>query len=320
MLDVSAAAKSTLENSDGDKRSSVAQIDVTWLESEPEICQTNLSFDIQRPGRNTQDPPRGGHGHSRGAPLHLNNQGYHTFIPTGPNSIQSSTGWGGHDTSTAKTIAPPTGPSTPMPTSPASTDASVPSSNLSTPSSPSTPWIPTPSNVWTAARTNDLTTSMAAKPQQLTYCPTLLTKWPNCLWMGHHSTPGASHQFYEKYYLLPLLSYHSPVHSPLIPRVQITSSNASVQVPWHWLMATDTFPLTWHCHYPTPRHLQSLHNIQYIQWLCSHEDSGHVISFLVREAAHLRPMADDHMIWLGNFNRHHPLWDEDHNTHLFTNH
>lgn len=24
------------------------------------------------------------------------------------------------------------------------------------------------------------------------------------------------------------------------------------------------------------------------------------------------------MIWLGDFNRHHPLWDEDRNTHLFT--
>ncbi|KAJ8589707.1 hypothetical protein M405DRAFT_700139, partial [Rhizopogon salebrosus TDB-379] len=25
------------------------------------------------------------------------------------------------------------------------------------------------------------------------------------------------------------------------------------------------------------------------------------------------------MIWLGDFNRHHPLWDEDRNTQLFTN-
>ena len=24
------------------------------------------------------------------------------------------------------------------------------------------------------------------------------------------------------------------------------------------------------------------------------------------------------MLWLGDFNRHHPLWDEDHNNHLFT--
>ena len=25
-----------------------------------------------------------------------------------------------------------------------------------------------------------------------------------------------------------------------------------------------------------------------------------------------------HMIWAGNFNRHHPLWDKDEDTHLFT--
>jgi len=25
----------------------------------------------------------------------------------------------------------------------------------------------------------------------------------------------------------------------------------------------------------------------------------------------------EHIIWLGDFNRHHPMWDEDHNAHLF---
>ena len=25
-----------------------------------------------------------------------------------------------------------------------------------------------------------------------------------------------------------------------------------------------------------------------------------------------------HMIWAGDFNRHHPLWDKDEDTHLFT--
>jgi len=34
----------------------------------------------------------------------------------------------------------------------------------------------------------------------------------------------------------------------------------------------------------------------------------------------IRPLADNHMIWLGDFNRHHPLWDEDRNTQLFTSH
>ena len=38
-------------------------------------------------------------------------------------------------------------------------------------------------------------------------------------------------------------------------------------------------------------------------------------------AAHRDDLTDgnnSHMIWAGNFNRHHPLWDDDQNTHLFT--
>ena len=27
---------------------------------------------------------------------------------------------------------------------------------------------------------------------------------------------------------------------------------------------------------------------------------------------------NDHMIWAGDFNRHHPLWDKNEDTHLFT--
>ncbi|KAF8952061.1 hypothetical protein BDZ97DRAFT_1612106, partial [Flammula alnicola] len=27
---------------------------------------------------------------------------------------------------------------------------------------------------------------------------------------------------------------------------------------------------------------------------------------------------DSHMLWCGDFNRHHPLWDRDEDTHLFT--
>ena len=42
-------------------------------------------------------------------------------------------------------------------------------------------------------------------------------------------------------------------------------------------------------------------------------------SFLETKIARIRPSADDHMLWLGDFNRHHPLWDEDRNTQLFTN-
>ena len=38
--------------------------------------------------------------------------------------------------------------------------------------------------------------------------------------------------------------------------------------------------------------------------------------------AHINDLSgseDSHMIWAGDFNRHHPLWDDDKDTHLFTN-
>jgi len=39
--------------------------------------------------------------------------------------------------------------------------------------------------------------------------------------------------------------------------------------------------------------------------------------FLNDNIQELQPAEGDHMLWLGDFNRHHPLWDEDHNSHLF---
>ena len=41
--------------------------------------------------------------------------------------------------------------------------------------------------------------------------------------------------------------------------------------------------------------------------------------FLAANIREVRPTENDHMIWLGDFNRHHPLWDEERNHHLFTN-
>ncbi|KAH7918956.1 hypothetical protein BV22DRAFT_1134211 [Leucogyrophana mollusca] len=41
--------------------------------------------------------------------------------------------------------------------------------------------------------------------------------------------------------------------------------------------------------------------------------------FLLTHIQTIRPSADDYMIWLGDFSRHHPLWDEERNGHLFTN-
>ncbi|KAJ3980695.1 hypothetical protein F5890DRAFT_1419104, partial [Lentinula detonsa] len=35
-------------------------------------------------------------------------------------------------------------------------------------------------------------------------------------------------------------------------------------------------------------------------------------------AARQRPRGPVHYIWVGDFNRHHPIWDEPRNHHLFT--
>ena len=42
-------------------------------------------------------------------------------------------------------------------------------------------------------------------------------------------------------------------------------------------------------------------------------------NFLSAHIMKVRPSHADHMFWLGDFNRHHPMWDEERNSHLFTN-
>ena len=44
-----------------------------------------------------------------------------------------------------------------------------------------------------------------------------------------------------------------------------------------------------------------------------------ISTFLKNEIRQVRPNEDDHMIWLGDFNRHHPLWEDKTNGHLMTN-
>jgi endonuclease/exonuclease/phosphatase family metal-dependent hydrolase len=42
-----------------------------------------------------------------------------------------------------------------------------------------------------------------------------------------------------------------------------------------------------------------------------------LVEYLDQHIITLRPTADDHMLWMGDFNRHHPLWEEICNRHLF---
>jgi len=40
--------------------------------------------------------------------------------------------------------------------------------------------------------------------------------------------------------------------------------------------------------------------------------------YIQANSPNINASASDHMIWAGDFNRHHPLWDRDEDTHLFT--
>ena len=52
---------------------------------------------------------------------------------------------------------------------------------------------------------------------------------------------------------------------------------------------------------------------------CKHDNTISAIEqFMLEHVASVRPNPQDHMVWLGDFNRHHPLWDESSNSHLFT--
>ena len=52
---------------------------------------------------------------------------------------------------------------------------------------------------------------------------------------------------------------------------------------------------------------------------CTHDHTLDELGcFMVAQLARIRPTEDDHMLWLGDFNRHHPLWDKEWNNHLFT--
>jgi hypothetical protein len=53
---------------------------------------------------------------------------------------------------------------------------------------------------------------------------------------------------------------------------------------------------------------------------CKHNNSLKVVKKHMREQARTlqNPTAPQHFVWLGDFNRHSPLWDEPRNEHLFT--
>lgn len=53
---------------------------------------------------------------------------------------------------------------------------------------------------------------------------------------------------------------------------------------------------------------------------CTNNDTLTTLDSFLTTSAHVaRPTLNDHMLWLGDFNRHHPLWEENSNRHLFNN-
>jgi endonuclease/exonuclease/phosphatase family metal-dependent hydrolase len=52
---------------------------------------------------------------------------------------------------------------------------------------------------------------------------------------------------------------------------------------------------------------------------CTHARNEAILKRYIRRHANtILHTENHHMIWAGDFNRHHPLWDDDEDTHLFT--
>ena len=52
---------------------------------------------------------------------------------------------------------------------------------------------------------------------------------------------------------------------------------------------------------------------------CTHSRTETVLHrFLQENASSIWRGNDHHMLWCGDFNRHHPMWDRDEDVHLFT--
>ena len=53
---------------------------------------------------------------------------------------------------------------------------------------------------------------------------------------------------------------------------------------------------------------------------CTHSENEEILQgYIQNNSNRLLATENHHMIWAGDFNRHHPLWDRDEDTHLFTN-
>ena len=51
--------------------------------------------------------------------------------------------------------------------------------------------------------------------------------------------------------------------------------------------------------------------------ITNNDTTNYLDLFLNANPLLVRPSASDHMLWLGNFNRHHPYWDHEEDQHLF---
>jgi hypothetical protein len=68
-------------------------------------------------------------------------------------------------------------------------------------------------------------------------------------------------------------------------------------------------------HFKGPNGSLSLINVY--NEITNNETTDSLDLFLNTNPLLVRPTLLDHMVWLGNFNRHHPMWEEDANSHLF---
>ena len=82
-----------------------------------------------------------------------------------------------------------------------------------------------------------------------------------------------------------------------------------------------------HIHIPNTRdvvtvQVSSLHGILIIFDIyndCLNADTIDLLGTFLTSSRHSAPSpGPNYMLWCGDFNYHHPMWDEEHNSHLFT--
>jgi hypothetical protein len=118
----------------------------------------------------------------------------------------------------------------------------------------------------------------------------------------------SSPKFYTIYPSTHLLTPRSPSHAVTLISTNI-NSNSWQQLPF---LSSDVVVVQFHSSWGCCTIINIYNDC------ISHETEKQLDEFLSMYSQVTHPNPNDHIIWLGDFNRRHPLWDDDNDTQLFT--